>query len=438
MDTFLSGTLLAAIALGLLYGLVALAVFVVERVASGRVKMRATDLPPVTVFKPLKGVDDQLPENLQSFFELDYPQYELIFGVEDKNDPALAIVRKLAQEYPGVRCQIVVSRDSVGLNPKVNNLHNMYPYARYDHFVISDSNVRVDRAYLRDVVGHLSANGVGLVTSVIRARGAASLGAALENIHLNSFIATSVIAAKRLIGMPIAIGKSMCLRRDTLERLGGFVMLANHLAEDHILSQGVRSLGLEVRISLHPVNSICRSWNTVKFANRHLRWATIRRHASPGTYYTEILSNPIFLALIYWVWQREMTAFLVVLGVCALKTILDMGAALALGAGRSWFHYFLIPLKDVVIAALWFVPFVRRTVDWRGNRMLIAADTKLNPIPPRTTPVWTLSRVFGGHWEKWMAEEAHGRLRRFTRFAQMVGRLSLYGLGRLLTRSNRA
>jgi ceramide glucosyltransferase len=402
MASLISNTLLVAIALGLLYGLVGLVLLICERAFCSRRPAAPPDWPPVSIFKPLKGVDDQLYENLQSFFQLEYPRYELIFGLADEDDPALPIVRALMQKYPHVDCHVVIDRRRIGLNPKVSNLYNMYERARYDHFVISDSNVRVGPGYVTDVIGRLSNEQVGLVTSLIRGRGATSAGAALENIHLNSFIATGVIAARRLIGMPIAIGKSMCFRRQTLKRLGGFAAFANHLAEDHLLSQRVRDLGLAVLISPDPVDSISCSWGLKRFVNRHLRWATIRRHASPTKYAAEILSNPILLSLVYWGVHRNQDAFALALGACALKVLLDMGAAITMGAAASWFHYTLVPGKDLIIALLWFVPFLRRTVNWRGNRMRIADDTRLMPLPPGFAHPRTLGRTLATAWHSRM------------------------------------
>jgi ceramide glucosyltransferase len=389
-------------ALGLLYGLVALVLLICERAVASHAPPAPLHWPPVSVFKPLKGVDDQLRDNLQTFFRLEYPRYELIFGVADEDDPALPIVRALKQEYPHINCKIVVGRGRVGLNPKVCNLHNMYAHARYDHFVISDSNVRVPPGYLNDMIGRLSEGTVGLVTSLIRGRGAVSPGAALENVHLNSFIATGVVAARRLIGMPIAIGKSMCFRRETLQQLGGFAAFANHLAEDHLLSQRVCELGLSVKISPNPIDSVSCFWGLKTFVNRHLRWATIRRHASPAKYTAEILSNPIVLSLAYWGMHRDENAFAITLGVCAVKALLDMGAAIAMGAGASWFHFALVPAKDLIIGMLWLVPFLRRTVNWRGNRMLIADDTRLTPSPAPFTHSRTLAGTLTTAWHSRM------------------------------------
>ena len=145
--------------------------------------------PPVTIFKPLKGLDEELEENLRSFFQLDYPCYQLLFCVADADDPAIAVVRKLLGEFPDHDAQLVVGCPAFGLNPKVESLAAMDRHRKHDVILISDSNVRARPSYLRETACYLAEPGVGLVTNLFAGVGEVHPGAVLENLQLNGFIA---------------------------------------------------------------------------------------------------------------------------------------------------------------------------------------------------------------------------------------------------------
>jgi ceramide glucosyltransferase len=151
--------------------------------------------PPVTIFKPLKGIDEDLEENLRSFFRLDYPRYQLVFGVADPADPAVAVVQKLLREFPDRDARLVAGCPTFGLNPKVENLAGMYRHRKYETILISDSNVRVRPSYLRETACYLADPAVGLVSNLFAGTGEDRLGAALENLQLNGFIAGGVALA---------------------------------------------------------------------------------------------------------------------------------------------------------------------------------------------------------------------------------------------------
>jgi ceramide glucosyltransferase len=374
-----------SILIGLVYGLVSLVILAFERYRSARQPIHTGPWPPVTVFKPLKGLDDQLEENLRSFFNQDYPEFQLLFAVSDGDDAAVEVVRRLRQQHPHVHSSLVVDSRRTGFNPKVNNMINMQPYARHDVFVISDSNVRVGPDYLRDLVGHLEQeSNVGIVTSTIRGCCARNLGAILENLHLNTFVAGSVFAIKRLFNINITIGKSMCFRRESLRQWGGFAGFANYLAEDHLMGVAAKRLKQKVRFSSYCVDSINQSWTMKRFFNRHLRWAMMRRRLSLVNYISEFWSNSILLALLYLAWRPDVTGLGVLGGTLVLRLTTDLAAARLIRATQALLHYLLIPFKELVISFIWFIPFFSRAIDWRGNRMRITDDTELRPAADRS------------------------------------------------------
>jgi ceramide glucosyltransferase len=375
---------IAAIIAGVFYSLLSVIVLIYERSRAASDSASRVYSAPVTVLKPLKGADDCLEENLRSFFNLDYPGFELIFGVRDYNDPAVHIVKTLQAEYPQVCSTLVVDRFQIGLNPKINNLYNMYRRASYDHIVLSDSNIRVRPDYLTDLVNHIERPGVGLVSSLIRGVGERTYGSLLQNCHMNGFIAGSVMAARRLFNIPVTIGKSVIIKRETLERIGGLRNFANYLAEDQLMGLAVRQLGLDVKTSFHAVESTDVAWSFRMFLCRQLRWATMRRHLGLLNYFAEVLSTPIFLSLLYLLLYRTPEAVMIFAGTWVAKVALDASAFIVIGARPRLSHLLAIPVKEVLTGGLWVVPLFIRRVNWRGTELLVSDSTRLSPAPIST------------------------------------------------------
>jgi ceramide glucosyltransferase len=369
--------------IGIIVGLVYTAFLTINTFYEMRKRSRRLpdhQLPPVSILKPLKGIDDQLEQNLRSFFKIDYPRYELLFGVNDFNDPAITVVKKLQKKYPSVDSKLIVDSSRVGLNPKVNNLNNLYPQSAHHCLLISDSNVRVSPGYLKEIMSEYLSPNVGLVTSIFRGSGGRSLGSHLENLHLNTYIAPNVFAVKRLTGKSITIGKSMLFNRSLIKRIKGFSALGEFLAEDHLLGVHAKRAGLEIRISNHVIDNINISWSVERFLNRHLRWAKMRKNINIFHYLAEPLSNPIMLALIALLGGFDQNSLYLFLCVAILKVSLDRITAVFIGADSKWRHYLLIPLKDVLIGLVWLIPFVDQKIFWRGNWFKITKGTRLQPI----------------------------------------------------------
>ena len=379
MDSIIDIILLIAVLIGIFYTFIETTILTGERYISRRQK-RTSSYPPVSIFKPLKGIDSQLEENLRTFFEQDYEKFELLFGVNDDDDPAIEIVRKLQRTYPHIQTRLVVNEFRIGPNPKVNNLHNMYPYAHYDYFIISDSNVQVKQNYIKSMMHEMSSEKIGLVTSLIRGTGANNISSLFENLHLNSYIAGNIIAVKRLFGISVTIGKSMLFRREIIEKIGGFKVLGRFLAEDHMIGQSVLKLGYKTRISKEPIDTINAGWKFGQFCNRHLRWAAMRKHVNFAHYIGEIFSNPILFAVIYYLQSPSLLGFEIYTTVFFTKSLLDYTAAKSINAEEKWYYYLLVPVKDLIMVGLWIVPFFKNTINWRGNKFIISKNTELTPV----------------------------------------------------------
>lgn len=351
--------------------------------------------PPVSVLKPLKGLDDNLFDNCESICLQDYPEYEIIFSLQDHNDPAYPVVKKIKDKYPDKDITILVEPCDRGLNPKVNNLIPALRIARYEHILISDSNILVDRNYLKSIVQHMADPDVGLVSNLIAGVGGKTLGSIFENLHLNSFIMGSVCFLDRFLKMPCVVGKSMLMRKSDLQAIGNLAAVKDVLAEDYVIGKKMHKQGKKVILSKHVIKNVNEYWGMRRFLNRHTRWSKMRWKIGGASYISELVCNPVctsFAPIMLGEISRFTISF--ALAVSVLKILGDLWIRKILmrheeetsrhneihNTGIIPLHalaYALVPLKDLLIGLIWIVPFVSDTVVWRGNRYLIKKDSAL-------------------------------------------------------------
>lgn len=339
-----------------------------------------TEMPAVSILKPVKGLDADLEGNLRSVFMQRYPAFEVIIGARSAEDPALEVARKVATAFPSVPSVVVADPREVGPNPKVANLANLLRHASHEYVLISDSNVRVEPEYVADLMGHLQQPGVELVSSPIRGCGSTSLAGKVDALLLNTFVMGGVAAIHQVFEGVCVVGKSMLLRRSTLRQMGGFEFLAQFLAEDQVCGQEVARRGHRIALSSQPVDNITGSPSLRQVAARYLRWGKIRRRIAPLGFAAEILLNPLAVAVVGAAVLGGGISLLFLPTAWVLSVVLNALAERSLGVRRSLMERAgLTLLADAVAAAVWPLALLARTVNWRGNALRIGPRTRLVP-----------------------------------------------------------
>ena len=341
--------------------------------------------PPISVLKPLCGLDEGLYDNLLSFLEQDYPAFELVLGVADPHDPVLGLVERLRRAHPHAPIRLVVhGEDDPGANPKVVSLIHMVRQASHELILVSDSNVRAQPGYLSAIAAEMHDPRVGLVSNLIVGTGDSSLGAQCENLHLNTFVIGGVCMAD-WADDPCVVGKSMLMRRAQLAALGGFESLRRVLAEDYVLGQRYHDAGFSVVLSDHAVATHNRELGMRRFLARHLRWAQLRRSCAIVPFLLEPLmySSPFILLPLFVSEQARW------LGPCALGLCARIGrdAIMARQVSGRWPSLSVLaflPAKDVLLLGVWSLALLKRSVEWRGHALRIGPGSQLLDPTPRS------------------------------------------------------
>ncbi len=336
--------------------------------------------PPVSILKPLRGADPHAYECFRSHCLQDYPEYELIFGVSEADDPAVAVVERLITEFPGRRIRLVVCAEVLGANRKVSNLIQMLPKARYPVLLINDGDIRVPKNYLRQIVAPLADPAVGLCTALYRGVAGRTLWSKLEAVSITDFVGSVLIAHKFAPSFHYGFGSTLCLRRAALEKAGGFEHLADYLADDHQLGTNLVEAGYGVFLSDVIVETTLPDYDFKSFWNHQLRWARTVRDASPRGYVGMLLALGVEWAALAVIISGAAVWSLALFLIAALLR-LDAVIAVAMFVTHEatiWRRIWLVPLRIAQGAAVWVASFFSDTVIWRGEEFSLKHG-KLTP-----------------------------------------------------------
>jgi ceramide glucosyltransferase len=334
-----------------------------------------TPLPPVSILKPLKGVDPEIWENFCSHCEQDYPEFQLIFGVSDPADPAIEVVRKLQAKYPNLTIELIVCDRILGTNIKVSNLAQMLRAARHEILLVNDSDIRVPPDYLRKVIAPLADSSVGLVTCLYRGTACPTLGSRLEALGIATDFVPGVLSARFLEqGLHFGLGSTLAFRRRDLEAVGGFEALVDYLADDYELGKRIAATGKKVELSAASVATLLPPYTIRQFLAHQLRWSRTIRDARRCGYAGLIFTFGLPWSLLTFVAAGgAFWAFALFALTFAVRFVVAYVAANAVLDDRQMFgteliaNIFLLILRDLIAPAVWVASFMGNRIYWRGD-----------------------------------------------------------------------
>jgi len=331
---------------------------------------------PISILKPLYGLDLDLESNLRTFFEQDYPAFEILFAVRTESDPAAQVVVRLQQEYPRVPSRLVFTAEPAYPNPKVSSLERMLSIAANDLLVMSDSDIRVTPDLLRTIAAEFQDERIGVATCPYRAIPGASFWSRLEATGMNTDFWGGVLVARMLEGMRFAVGPTIAVRRHVLQAVGGFARFKDYLAEDFVIGKFAADAGHGVILSSYIIeHHIGRASLSENMAHR-LRWARSTRRSRPAGYVGQLFTMPLPLALLVCAFSPSWWLVLPV------TIIVRFAAAYMVSQRvlRARLNWLLLPLEDLAGFCFWLAGFFGNTISWRGRRYRLFADGRFELI----------------------------------------------------------
>jgi ceramide glucosyltransferase len=373
----------AGVSLAAGYAVVALAAVIVW-------KLRRKDRPssqshPVTILKPLCGAEPGLYENLRSFCEQHYPEFQIVFGVRDPRDPALGVVKRLQAEFPALRIDMVVDPRQHGSNRKVSNLINMMAAARHDTLLMADSDAQVAPDYLAAVTAPLLDPRVGLVTCSYQGIPTQQIWSRLGAMYINEWYMPSVLLARLFGHDGFASGQTLCIRRDTLQAIGGFEATADHLAEDNRLGELVRGLGMRIALSSHQLQAEHHEPSLQLLIRHELRWLRTIQVLRPRSFRFLFVTFSLPLALLglgLAVGEPGFATVAWTLFTAAVVARLALHFVHRLAGNRHLLaDIWLLPVRDLLLCWVWCRSFFSSRITWRGSEFHLSADGTMRRLP---------------------------------------------------------
>jgi ceramide glucosyltransferase len=339
--------------------------------------------PPVSVLKPLRGVEPHFYQTLAGFFRLNYPSYEIVFGLADPHDPARWTIEQLRRDFPMIPVKVVIVETPLGRNagnPKMASLEQMVKEATHEVLVISDADIAVEPDYLLNVVRPLKDARIGMVTCLYRARRGRGLGSLLEAMGMSGEFAGQVLLGRSVGPMSFGLGATMATRKQQIAAIGGLARWSDYLADDYILGNRIAAAGYQIHLSHTVVETLLPRRTVADLLHQQLRWARTIRACSPRGYLGLVFAYGAPLALIPAL-LHPTTLTLAVLGAALISRWLAAWAAgLLVCRDRLVRSYFwLIPLRDLVSLGLWFASFTGSEIVWRQARYRLEANGKIRP-----------------------------------------------------------
>jgi ceramide glucosyltransferase len=333
-------------------------------------------IEPISVLKPLAGLDLDLESHLRTFFEQDYTAFEILFAVRSGDDPAAQVVSKLQKQYPNIPTRLIVTGEPPYPNAKVYSLERMLAAAANDLVVMSDSDIQVTADLLRTVAAEFQDQHVGVATCPYRALPGPSFWSRLETTGMNADFWASALVARMVEGVRFAVGPTIVARRSVLESIGGLDCLKDYLAEDFVMGKFAAEAGHGVILSSYVIDHHIDSVTLRQSVAHRLRWVRSTRRSRPMGYLGQLFTMPLPLALLLFFvrpgWWPVPVIAIVIRSLAAYIV-----SARVLKARLNWL---LLPVEDLAGFCFWLAGFFGNTISWRGRRYRLYSDGRFEPI----------------------------------------------------------
>jgi ceramide glucosyltransferase len=364
---------------GSVHALLCLAAVARFRPRAHRARPADVEWPPVTILKPVCGLEKNLGQSLRSACLQDYPDFQVVCSVQDPRDPALPLLRDLEHEFGPARVTVAVEQRRAGANGKINNLLGGLAHARHETLVISDSDVLLRPDYLKTIVAPLMDPAVGCACTLYKATGADTWFEKMELLTLNADFLPNLVFAHVTGASGFCLGASIALRRPTLQAIGGLEELADYLVEDFEMGRRIAQAGHRVVLVPYCVDTVVDLKTTSQWWGHQVYWDQNTRAANRIGFLCTIVTRSIPFALLFAVLRLGDLLGLIVL---AATLAIRLGTAgLIMGWGfrdREGLHSLpLLPLRDMAGLATWLLAFTKRTTIWRGSRFILTRDGRM-------------------------------------------------------------
>ena len=330
-------------------------------------------LPPVSILKPVRGLDPEAYANFASFCRLDYPEYEILFCVGDTSDPALPVIQRLAADFPQVKIRTIVGSGREATNDKCAKLARLTEEAAFEHLVISDSDVRVEPGYLRRLMAPLADPLVGAVTCLYAPQQSASWVQHLQEAGMLSDFYPGLFVAKELDGIKFALGPTIATRLSCLREFGGYAAIENRPADDLLIGRLIAEQGREVILLPYVVHTVPDFQSFGELFFKRLRWMTVMRHMRPAGHLGLIFTLGLpWTILAIALAPRAEIALSFLFGYLFVRSLLTMiVGGVGIRQRGLWKQTLMVPLWDAMATIIWAASLLRRTIRWRGQDYVI-------------------------------------------------------------------
>lgn len=357
--------------------------FVLSRYAARRSAQRDF-YPPVSLLKPLHGAEPNLEAHIASFFEQDYPQYEILFCARNTNDAGLETARRVAARYPSIPAKFLVTGENTYINAKVTSMEHMAAAAASDIFIISDSDVRVTPNYIREVIAPFARQNVGAVTCLYRGIADEGIWSKLEAAGMSVEMTAGVLVANMMEGMQFTLGPTMAVRRNCVDEIGGFASLGSYCADDFVLGNRVAANGHEVVLSDHVIDHVILNLSFGASVKHQVRWMRSTRFSRPKGHFGTSLTFavPFGLLACFAAWgigHSTLGLALLAYSIVARSVMAWVVGATVVDERHLLRTAMLYPLRDLMGFCYWAASYASSKVLWRGQTFRLAKDGLMLP-----------------------------------------------------------